>query len=195
MQDFIDQTEKYGDKHFLTDALCAIFVTYTDPFNNQGWAIDFDPAKLDNSVRPILLDYLKANVPDPFGNEFSSFGENNRIYYQWLRTYMAVQSKTLDEGLKKTADYIKSLDDLLLKALLLENADDTLYKTQFSTEDLETLLKTFKEKTRLPSMLIFKNGEPVLNENYMRPSRETMIFSGVERSLKRRIKERSSNNH
>lgn len=191
LQDFINQVEKYGDKRFLTVTLCNVFVTYHDPLNNQGWTVDFDPEKLDDSVRPILLDYLKANVPDPFGNGFSSFGGNDRVYYQWLRTYIAVQSKTLDESLKRTAYYIKGLDDLPLKALLLENSDDTLYKTQFSTEELEALLKTFKEKAR-PNMFTIKNGKPILNENYMKPNREMLVFGDVARSLERRIKERSS---
>lgn len=192
LKDFIDQVEKYGDKRFLTVTLCNVFVTYHDPLNNQGWTIDFDPAKLDDSVRPILLDYLKANIPDPFGNEFSSFGRNDRIYYQWLRTYIAVQSKTLDESLKRTADYIKALDDLPLKALLLRNADDTLYKTQFSNEELEALLKTFKEKTGI-NMLTIKNGGPVLNKNYMRPNREMLFFDGAVGSLEGQIKKRSFN--
>lgn len=127
----------------------------------------FDSSKLDDSIRPLLLQYLdqhkpQAFIPDHMPDFIIRTRDNNN--YAWIATYMAIKAHSREEKNKMIADYIRHVDDLAYKSLLLSCATSGVYK-QFTTEELiriRDVLRAKREK-RIAEM-----GEQV-----SKPSKDT----------------------
>lgn len=108
----------------------------------------FDSSKLDDSIRPLLLQYLdqhkpQAFVPDHMPDFIIRTRDNNN--YAWIATYMAVKAHSREEKNKMIADYIRYIDDLAYKSLLLSCATSAVYK-QFTTEELTKIRDVLRAK-------------------------------------------------
>lgn len=148
LKQFFDEVKERGNWHFLLDSLYNEFASFEPYCNYPGMIMPFNPAMLDDSVRPILSYFLAEHSPQAFTLEHNITREQKEEYYRWLRTYMAVQSKTLDESRKRVADYVRGISDLPYQALLLSTMGKTIYDTQFSIAELEKMLEPLAIRDR-----------------------------------------------
>lgn len=112
--------------------------------------IGFDGGKLDDSVRSLLLQYLNQQQPPQFiANHIPNFVYNSQdfIYYQWLATVYAIQAHSILERNQKIAHYIKNVQDLSYKALLLFYATSEIYN-QYSITELNRIHNIMDEKLK-----------------------------------------------